>query len=89
MGRCSGIRLEKAPDETAIRTFRHLLERHGLGKVLFETIKEHLAAEGLLLQEGTMMAASISRRLHRGSTGEENVTLRCSSPRRGSSGAAA
>ncbi len=58
MGRCSGIRLEKGPDETTLRNFRHLLERHGLGKVLFETIKEPLAAEGLLLQEGTMMAAS-------------------------------
>jgi len=38
--RFSGIGLEKGPDETTIRNFRHLLERHGLGKVLFETIKE-------------------------------------------------
>ena len=29
----------KVPDETTILNFRHLLERHGLGKVLFETIK--------------------------------------------------
>ena len=36
-------------DEMTILNFRHLLERHGLGKVLFDTIKEHLAEEGLLL----------------------------------------
>ena len=40
--RFTGIRLEKVPDETTILNFRHLLERHGLGKVVFETIKEHL-----------------------------------------------
>ncbi len=70
MGRCSGMGLEKAPDETTIRNFHHLLERHGLGKVLFETIKEHLTAEGLLLKEGTIMAASsiaaAASRKHRG-----------------------
>jgi len=48
--RLIGIRLEKAPDETTLRNFRHLLERHGLGKVLFETIKEHLAEAGLVLK---------------------------------------
>ena len=57
--RFTGIRLEKVPDETTILNFRHLLERHGLGKVLFETIKEHLAEEGLVLKEGTIMDASI------------------------------
>ena len=57
--RFTGIRLEKVPDETTILNFRHLLEGHGLGKVLFETIKEHLAEEGLVLKEGTIMDASI------------------------------
>ena len=58
--RCfTGIRLEKVPDETTILNCHHLLERHGLGKVLFETIKEHLAEEGLVLKEGTIMDASI------------------------------
>ena len=32
--RFTGIRLEKAPDETKILNFRHLLERHGPGQVL-------------------------------------------------------
>ncbi|MCY4173312.1 MAG: IS5 family transposase [Cyanobacteria bacterium MAG CAR3_bin_5] len=58
--RFTGIRLEKALDKTTILTFRHLLERHGLGKVLFETIKEHLTEAGLVLKEGTIMDAGIS-----------------------------
>jgi len=31
--RFTGIRLEKAPGETTIPNFRHLLERHGPGVV--------------------------------------------------------
>lgn len=31
-----------APDESTIRRFRHLLERHGLGKAIFEYVLEHL-----------------------------------------------
>ena len=35
--RCfTGIGRAKVSDETTILNFRHLLERHGLGKVLFE-----------------------------------------------------
>ena len=37
----------------------HLLKRHGLGKVLFEAIKKHLADAGLMLKEGTIVNASI------------------------------
>ena len=57
--RLTGISLSKVPDETTILNFRHLLERHGLGQVLFESIKEHLAEEGLMLKEGTIVDASI------------------------------
>ena len=57
--RFTGIRLEKVPDETTILNFRPLSGRHGLGKVLFETIKEDLAEAGLILKEGTIMDASI------------------------------
>lgn len=49
VGHFIGIRLEKAPDESRILSFRHLLERHGLVKVLFETTKEDLADAGLML----------------------------------------
>ena len=43
VGRFTGISLKKLPDETTILNFRHLLERHGLPQVLFESIKEHLS----------------------------------------------
>ena len=52
--RFTGISLSKVPDETTILNFRHLLERHGLGQVLFESIKEHLSEAGLMLKEGTI-----------------------------------
>ena len=57
--RFTGIRLNKVPDQTTILNVRHLPERHGLGRVLFESIKEHLAEQGLMLKEGTMLDASI------------------------------
>lgn len=59
VGRFTGIRRNKVPDETTILNFRHLVERHGLGKVLFETIKQHLAEQGLKLREGTILDAGI------------------------------
>ncbi len=57
--RLTGISLKKVPDETTILNFRHLLERHGLGQVLFKGIKDHLAGAGLMLKEGTIIDASI------------------------------
>ena len=57
--RFTGISLSKVPDETTILNFRHLLERHGLPQVLFESIKNHLSEEGLILKEGTIVDASI------------------------------
>ena len=47
------------PDETTILNFRHLLEKHELGTVLFEEIGCHLESEGLRLQAGTIVDASI------------------------------
>ena len=56
----SGLNLSEAlPDETTILNFRHLLERHGLGKGLFEEINAHLESQGLRLREGTIVDASI------------------------------
>ena len=39
--------------------FRHLLERHSLGKKLFEEVNRHLKAEGLMLREGSIVDATI------------------------------
>ena len=57
--RFTGIRLEKVPDETTILNFRRRLERHELGRRLFDVIKAHLAQHGLTLKEGTIVDASI------------------------------
>ncbi len=47
------------PDETTILNFRHLLEQHELGAGLFEEIGRHLESQGLRLQAGTIVDASI------------------------------
>ena len=55
-----GLSLSEAlPDETTILNFRHLLERHQLGKGLLEEINAHLESQGLRLREGTIVDASI------------------------------
>ena len=55
-----GLSLTEAlPDETTILNFRHLLERHELGKGLLEEINAHLESQGLRLREGTIVDASI------------------------------
>lgn len=60
MRRFAGLRLsDRLPDETTILNFRHFLERHGLGKAIFDTVNQQLADAGLILKEGTIMDASI------------------------------
>lgn len=50
---------EDAPDATTLLQFRHLLERHGLTRRIFETINAHLAGKGLMLHQGTIVDATI------------------------------
>ncbi len=50
---------EPVPDQTTILNFRHLLERHGLGKALFERVNRHLASCGLKVAGGTIVDATI------------------------------
>ncbi|TLM72680.1 IS5 family transposase, partial [Microbulbifer harenosus] len=60
MRRFAGLRLsDSLPDETTILKFRHLLEKHSLGKKLFREIEKHLAEHGLTLREGTIVDATI------------------------------
>ena len=55
-----GLRLSgPLPDETTILNFRHLLEEHQLGEGLMKEINRHLESQGLRLQEGTIVDASI------------------------------
>ena len=60
MRRFAGLKITDAlPDETTILNFRHLLERHKLGRKLFKEINAHLSKQGFSLKEGTIVDASI------------------------------
>ena len=50
---------EPVPDETTVCKFRHLLERHELGRGLFEQVARHLQARGLKVAGGTIVDATI------------------------------
>jgi len=50
---------EPVPDETTICKFRHLLEAHELGQQLFARIGAYLAAQGLTVNRGTIVDATI------------------------------
>ena len=61
MRRFVGIDLgrECAPDESTILRFRHLLEKHRLGKKLFEQMHWHPEAQGLKISTGTIVDATL------------------------------
>jgi len=61
MRRFAGIELisDRIPDETTILTFRHLLEKHGLGEQIFEAVKAHLVERGMTMQHGTIIDATL------------------------------
>jgi transposase, IS5 family len=50
---------ERVPDETTVCKFRHLLERNGLGKQIFERVNQHLQARGFRLSAGTIVDATL------------------------------
>lgn len=50
---------ERAPDETTICRFRHLLERENLGTALFEYVLEYLEVNGIKVGRGTIVDATI------------------------------
>ncbi|MBS0164843.1 MAG: IS5 family transposase [Nitrospira sp.] len=52
---------EPVPDETTICKFRHLLEAHQLGQQLFARIGEYLTKQGLQVNRGTIVDATIIR----------------------------
>jgi transposase, IS5 family len=61
MRQFAGIDLgrERVPDESTIGKFRHLLEKHDLGKRIFEEIGRHLQACGFQVAKGTIVDATI------------------------------
>ncbi len=50
---------EPAPDETTICKFRHLMEKHNLGDQLFHLVNEYLQENGLQVNRGMIVDASI------------------------------
>src|SRR5215469_7903960 len=44
---------EQVPDATTLLKFRHLLEKHDIGKVFFNAINRALAERGHLMRGGT------------------------------------
>ena len=53
------LRVEAAPDETTVCKFRHLLEKHKLGKKLLTTVNEYLRRHGMKISNGTIVDATI------------------------------
>ena len=50
---------EAVPDETTILKFRHLMEAHNLGDQLFHLVNEYLIENGLKVNRGTIVDATI------------------------------
>ena len=50
---------EPVPDETTACKFRHLLEKHEIGRQLFEQVHAHLERQGIKVSKGTIVDATI------------------------------
>lgn len=50
---------ERAPDETTICRFRHLLEKHNIGPQMMKIVNTYLAKNGFRLSTGTIVDATI------------------------------
>ncbi len=58
----AGLSLEGAiPDHTTIMNFRHLLEKHKLGRKLFKEVHKWLSDSGIYFKEDTIVDATIGR----------------------------
>ncbi|SEG88930.1 IS5 family transposase [Marinobacterium lutimaris] len=56
----AGLSLDGAiPDHTTIMNFRHLLERHGMARKIFDEVSTWLSEAGVLVKEGTLLDATI------------------------------
>ena len=78
---------EPVPDEITVCKFRHLLEKHGLGRRPFAEVNEYLKERGMAVNRGTIVDATI---LHAPSSDEESSRRRgirrCTRRARGTSG---
>jgi IS5 family transposase len=51
--------VEQVPDATTLLHFRHLLEKHDLGRVLFDSQNEIFEAQGWIMRGGSIVDATI------------------------------
>ena len=51
--------MNRLPDRVSILRFRHVLERHDLAPQMLQAVNATLAAQGLLLKEGTAIDATL------------------------------
>ena len=49
---------DRTPDESTILQFRHLLEKHDLGKQVLELVNDGITSAGLVLSKGRIVDAS-------------------------------
>src|ERR1700759_1218951 len=77
---------EPVPDETTVCKFRHLLERHDLGRKLFEHVHLHLEARGFKVATGTIVDATIINAPSSTRMRPRSAIPRCIRPERGASG---
>ena len=50
---------ESVPNATTLLKFRHLLEEHSIGKIIFDDIKKALDDAGLIMHGGTIVDATL------------------------------
>jgi hypothetical protein len=91
MRRLAGIEPgdDRIPDETAILSFRHLPERHGLTEAIFADVNAHQADKGITLRSGTRAhgpTQQSSTRRPRRRTGQGRATPGCHPPGRATTG---
>ncbi len=80
---------ESAPDATTLLNFRHLLEHHQLTESIFNAINHHLAEQGLLLREGTIVDATLIAAPPSTKNQSSSATRKCTKARKASSGTSA
>ena len=51
--------IEQTPDATTLLKFRHILERNGIGKKLFEAQKRFFEKHGYIMRGGTIVDATL------------------------------
>jgi IS5 family transposase len=51
--------VERVPDETTVLKFRHLLDKHDLGKKLFDEVGQVLQSSGIQIKTGTIVDATL------------------------------